>query len=84
MPDEPRLTLITRPNCHLCAVARDVVERVIAVTGDGCVELDITGDLEMERDYGERVPVVLLDGKEYAYWRVNEERLLRDLTAPRL
>ena len=35
-------------------------------------------------EYGDRLPVVLLDGKEHGYWRVEEDRLLRDLTTPQL
>ena len=31
---------------------------------------------------GDRVPVLLLDGKEHGYWRIEEERLLRDLSRP--
>ncbi|GAB2946285.1 glutaredoxin family protein [Micromonospora polyrhachis] len=81
--DEPRLTLITRPGCHLCEVAKEAIDRVVAATGDRWVEVDVTGDLELERDYGDRLPVVLLDGREHGYWRVEEERLLRDLAAPR-
>jgi hypothetical protein len=80
---EPRLTLITRPGCHLCDVAKEAVDRVVAVTGDGWTEIDVTGDLELEREYGDRLPVVLLDGREHGYWRVEEDRLLRDLTAAR-
>ena len=37
-------------------------------------------DIELEREYGERLPVVLLDGKEHGYFQVEEDRLLRDLT----
>ncbi|HEX6967934.1 MAG TPA: glutaredoxin family protein [Micromonosporaceae bacterium] len=76
---EPRLVLITRPGCHLCEVAREALDRVVAVTGDRWVEWDVTGDMELEREYGDRLPVILLDGKEHGYWRVEEERLLRDL-----
>lgn len=83
MTAAPRLTLITRPGCHLCETAREAIARVAAATGDEWTELDVTDDLEWEREYGDRVPVVLLDGKEHGYWRVEEERLLRDLTAPR-
>jgi glutaredoxin len=75
----PRLTLITRPGCHLCEVAKEAIERVDAVAGVGWVEVDVTSDLEFEREYGDRVPVILLDGKEHGYWRVEETRLLRDL-----
>ena len=84
MSPDARLTLITRPDCHLCEEARAALERVVAVTGDRWIEKDVTGDLELERDYGDRLPVVLLDGKEHGYWRVEEERLLRDLTTPQL
>ena len=53
--------------------------RVAAASGETWAELDVTSDLELERDYGDRLPVVLLDGSEHGYWRVEEERLLRDL-----
>ncbi|MBQ1026946.1 MULTISPECIES: glutaredoxin family protein [unclassified Micromonospora] len=81
---EPRLTLITRPGCHLCADAKAALDRVVAVTGDRWTERDVSGDVELEREYGDRLPVVLLDGREHGYWRVEEERLLRDLTTPQL
>ncbi|MER5453684.1 MULTISPECIES: glutaredoxin family protein [unclassified Micromonospora] len=81
---EPRLTLITRPGCHLCEDAKAALDRVVAVTGDRWIEQDVSGDAEMEREYGDRLPVVLLDGKEHGYWRVEEQRLLKDLTTPQL
>lgn len=80
---EPRLTLVTRPGCHLCDVAKEALDRVVAITGDRWVELDVTSSLELEAEYGDRVPVVLLDGREHGYWRVEEDRLLADLTASR-
>ncbi|SDY06312.1 Glutaredoxin [Micromonospora pattaloongensis] len=76
---EARLTLITRPGCHLCDDAKEAMDRVTAATGERWVERDVTGDLELEREYGDRLPVVILDGREHGYWRVEEERLLRDL-----
>lgn len=74
-----RLTLITRTGCHLCDVAKDALARVAEQTGTGWSTLDVEDDIELEREYGDRVPVILLDGKEHGYWRVEEERLLRDL-----
>ena len=38
--------------------------------------------VELQRDYSDRVPVILLDGKEHGYWRVEEDRLLRDMSLP--
>ena len=74
-----RLTLYTRPGCHLCDVAKEAIARVAAATGEDWTEIDITGDDALEEEYGFRIPVVLLDGKEHGYWRVEEDRLLRDM-----
>ena len=74
-----RVTLISRDGCHLCEVAEEALERI--VPGDW-TRVDVDSSLELERDYGDRVPVVLLDGKEHGYWRVEEDRLLRDLGRP--
>jgi hypothetical protein len=76
---EPRLGLITRVGCHLCDVAKEAMDRITASTGEPWVEIDVDSDIELEREYGDRVPVVLLDGREHGYWRVEEARLLRDL-----
>jgi glutaredoxin len=76
---EPRLTLVTRAGCHLCDVAREVLAEVAAETGEGFRELDVDADPALLDEYSDRVPVILLDGKEHGYWRVEKARLLRDL-----
>lgn len=75
----PRLTLITRPGCHLCDVAKQAMDRIAADTGEQWQELNVESERELEAEYGDRVPVILLDGKEHGYWRVEEDRLRRDL-----
>jgi glutaredoxin len=75
----PRLTLISRAGCHLCEEAEQVLDRIAP---EGWTRVEVEGSIELERDYGDRVPVVLLDGKEHGYWRVEEERLLRDMARP--
>jgi glutaredoxin len=77
-----RLTLISRPGCHLCEVAEQTLDRIAADTGVQWTKVDVTDSIELERDYGDRVPVLLLDGSEHGYWRIEEERLLRDLARP--
>jgi hypothetical protein len=57
------------------------MERVAATSGVRWEAVDVSTDIELEREYGDRLPVVLLDGKEHGYWRVEEERLLRDLSS---
>ena len=75
----PRVALVTRADCHLCDAARAALDRVATRTGELWTELDVSDDIELERDYGDRLPVVLLDGAEHGYWRVEEDRLTRDL-----
>jgi glutaredoxin len=70
-----RITLISRKGCHLCEVAEQALERI----GEPWTVVFVDGDVELEGEYGDRVPVVLLDGKEHGYWRVEEDRLRRDL-----
>jgi hypothetical protein len=74
-----RLTLITRDQCHLCDVAKDAMARVAQASGEDWQEVDVDSDPQLQAEYWDRVPVILLDGKEHGYWRVEEERLLRDL-----
>jgi len=71
-----RVTLISRDGCHLCTDAEAVLDRVLPGQWE---RVDVESSIELERDYGDRVPVVLLDGAEHGYWRVEEERLLRDM-----
>jgi hypothetical protein len=78
----PRITLLTRVGCHLCDDARAVIVRVAAETGTGWRELDVDAEPARADEYGDRVPVVLVDGREHGYWRVEEARL-RDALAGR-
>ena len=77
--DAVRLTLITRKECHLCEVATEALARIAAETGEAFREVDVDSDPDLQAEYWDRVPVILLDGKEHGYWRVEEERLRRDL-----
>ncbi len=78
---EPRIILYTRPGCHLCADAALILDRICADTGETWTEVSVEGDIELEREYGERLPVIMLDGKEHGYFHVETDRLLRDLRA---
>ncbi|MBL7496022.1 glutaredoxin family protein [Frankia sp. CNm7] len=80
--DAARITLLTRVGCHLCDDARAAVARVAGETGASWRELDVDADPARADEYGDRVPVILVDGKEHGYWRVEEARL-RDALAGR-
>ena len=76
---DPRLTLVTRVGCHLCDVAKEVLVDVAAETGETWREVDVDADAGLLDEYSDRVPVILLDGREHGYWRVEKARLIRDL-----
>ncbi len=79
MTEPSRLTLLTREGCHLCAVAAETLRRIAAEAGLAADERDVDADLELQAEYGDRVPVVLLDGREHCYFTVDVARLRRDL-----
>jgi hypothetical protein len=78
---EPRLQLLSRVGCHLCATAWETLTRIGAEVGEVPREVDVDSDLELQAEYGDRVPVVLLDGREHSYFTVDVDRLRRDLGA---
>ena len=61
---EPRVTLITRANCHLCDVAKEALARVAATTGVTWQEVDVDADPTLLDEYSDLVPVILVDGKD--------------------
>jgi glutaredoxin len=74
-----RLELLTRAGCHLCVTAAETLGRIAAEAGVGTREVDVDTDPELQAEYGDRVPVVLLDGSEHSYFTVDVLRLRRDL-----
>jgi glutaredoxin len=78
----PRLTLLTRDGCHLCQTAAETLTRIGAEAGLVPDVVDVDADPELQAEYGDRVPVVLLDGREHSYFTVDVERLRRDLNLP--
>lgn len=79
-----RVTIITKPDCHLCDVAREVVETVIVELPEPdsveVEELSILDDPALHAQWWEKIPVVLVDGAFHAHWRVSPDRLRAALT----
>jgi hypothetical protein len=74
-PSDRRVVLYTRPGCHLCDVARAVVAGVTSARGAGFDEVDIRTSRDLLLEHGARVPVVEVDGREVAHFRVSPEAL---------
>lgn len=77
----PRVTLYSRPGCHLCDVAREVIERVCADLGEEYVEVGIDDDPQLRERFTDEVPVTFVDGRQHDFWRVDETRLRAALGA---
>jgi glutaredoxin len=77
------MTLIGKPGCHLCDDARAVIERVAADTEIGWTEVSILDDEQLAQEYGEQIPVLLIDGQQHTFWRVDEQRLRAALSGRR-
>ena len=75
------VTLLSRPGCHLCDEARSIIARVAADLGIGWAERDITESADDLQEYGEMIPVTLIDGVQHDFWRVDESRLRRALSS---
>jgi len=61
-----RVTLYTRPGCHLCEQAVADLERLRSCHPHTLELVDITADPELTRAYGELIPVLRIGGHEYA------------------
>ena len=73
------MVLLTRAGCTLCAAAEPVVARAAADAGVPLQVRDVDDDPADREAYTDKVPVVLLDGVEHAYWTVDEKVLRRAL-----
>jgi glutaredoxin len=71
------VTLYGKPGCHLCDDAREVVERVRKEHPFELREVDISLDPALFREYGERIPVLALNGEELFDYHVEEAVLVK-------
>ncbi len=71
----PRVVLYSKPGCHLCDDAREVIAAVCAELGESFDEVDITASEELMRGFGEQIPVTFVDGEQHDFWRVDAARL---------
>ena len=71
-----RLTLYTRPGCHLCDDLKETLLQVRCRQAFELTEVDISRDPLLERRYGHDIPVLLIDGIEAARHRIDEADLV--------
>jgi glutaredoxin len=76
-----RVTLLSKPGCHLCDDARVVIAAVADELGVPWEELDITADDDLYAQWWEQIPVTLVDGVQHDFWRVSADRLRAALSS---
>jgi Glutaredoxin-like domain (DUF836) len=81
----PQVELLTRAGCTICA---RIHARLTELAGELRFDLSMTdvdaaaaaGNPALRAEFGDRLPVILLDGREHSYWEIDEARLRADLT----
>ena len=72
-----KVTVISRTGCHLCEIAIDKI-KLVKDQLQFELEIKLINDLpELEQEYGEQVPVIMIDNKIHDYWRVDIERFTK-------
>ena len=85
-PSRPRVELLTRDGCAICARVYAQLQGLAAELGFDLSATDVdaaaaAGDSALRAEFGDRLPVVLLNGREHSYWEVDEPRLRADLAS---
>ena len=78
----PLVTMYSRRNCHLCEVAKEVVESARNEADFEFEVVFIDGDAGLVKEYGEEVPVTLINGKRHDYFRVDRARFIEAVLHP--
>lgn len=82
-PTSPRITLVDRVGCHLCVAAEETVEKVARATQNDWERVDVDSRPDLVEQFGDLVPVVLVDGREVGHWTISEDSLVRALARRR-
>ena len=76
-----KVTVYSRSGCHLCEIA---IDRIKSTMDELKFELDIKlidDDVKLQEEYGEQVPVILIEDKVHDYWRVDLDRFTKAVKA---
>ncbi len=73
------LTLYSKPGCHLCEEMKAVIERVSRRARIDLQVVDISTDADLDGRYGLEIPVLMIEEKKAAKFRITEEELERRL-----
>jgi glutaredoxin len=73
------VTIYSRHGCHLCEDAVKILEGLQPELNFEIEIIYIDGNAELEKKYGEQIPVIHIDGEHHDFWRVDPERFRSSL-----
>jgi len=79
MVTSPEVVVLGKPGCHLCDDAASVVAQVCAELSIPWQVRSILDDPMLVDQYGELIPVVLIDGQQHDFLRIDPTRLRASL-----
>lgn len=77
------VTLLVRSTCGSCARVREQITPLCADLHADLEIVDVDGETSLAVEFGDRVPVVLVDDEEVACWEIDDEELVHAVTAAR-
>ncbi|AGC60915.1 hypothetical protein MULP_00875 [Mycobacterium liflandii 128FXT] len=81
-----QVELLTRDGCAICLRVHAQLAELAGELDFDLVSTDVdvaasAGNAQLRAEFGDRLPVILLDGREHSYWEVDEPRLRADLAS---
>lgn len=74
-----KVELMVRSTCGSCARVAAQIRPVVAAAGAELVIVDVDSDSALASEFGDRVPVVVIDDEEFSCWEVGNEELAAEL-----
>lgn len=71
--------LMVRETCGSCARVAEQIAPIVGTHDARLVLVDVDSDPELAAEFGDRVPVVCIDGEEFACWEVDNAELAAEL-----
>ncbi len=69
------IEFLSKPNCHLCEVARAKIAELKNEFDFEIIDIDVSKDSELNEKYGEKVPVTIINAEFFSIFEVNSDEL---------
>tara|TARA_Y100000590_G_C15252088_1_gene837876 strand:- start:43 stop:291 length:249 start_codon:yes stop_codon:yes gene_type:complete len=76
-----QLILYSRPDCHLCDDMEITIKKISKKNSVDLRIVDISNNATLEKQYGQEIPVLFIDGRKVAKYRISERALQEALIA---